>query len=118
MRTLFTAACSLALLAAASADEWHGTWTNKRTRSSGKLHCVTNADGQGKWKATFSGSFEGRPFKYRVSFRSSGSGDAVAGTALISNRRYRWEGTLSPEKLTGRYRADNGYFGDFELHKE
>jgi len=118
MRTVFTTTCSLVLLAAASADEWRGTWTNKRTRSSGTLHCVTRPDGHGKWKATFSGTFEGRPFKYRVTFRSAGSGDVVSGAAVISNRKYKWEGTLSPEKLTGRYKADNGYFGDFTLRKE
>ena len=117
MRTVTLAWC-LSFFAAAAGEEWRGTWTNKKTRSSGTLRCVTRPDGEGKWKATFSGSFDGRPFNYNVAFQNAGSDEAVSGTATISNRKYKWEGTLTPEKLTGKYKADNGYFGDFNLRKK
>ena len=110
--------CWFAFAAAAGGEEWHGTWTNKKTYSSGKLRCATEPDGHGKWQATFSGTFDGRPFSYNVTFHNAGSDEAVSGTATISNRKYRWEGTLTPETLTGKYRADNGYFGDFKLRKK
>ncbi len=96
---------------------FQGNWVNRKTRASGTMKCVATAESDGQWKATFSGVFMGRPFTYDVDFRArpAQGQTALAGTARIQNHNYEWAGALKGGMLTGRYRADNGWFGEFVL---
>lgn len=110
----------LSVVSTAASEEWHGKWRNKRTRSSGPLRCLVKKEIDGRWKARFSGSFDGRPFKYTVTFKEKDAANpgAVSGVTTIDNRRYKWQGTLDADSLIGTYKADNGYFGDFILRRD
>lgn len=122
--TRFALAGALALSlfgAALHADDsprtFQGNWTNRKTRSNGTMKCVGKPGEGGTWNATFSGSFQGSPFSYEVTFqaKSDRGQSALSGKAVIQNRKYEWAGALKGDTLTGRYRADNGWFGDFVL---
>jgi hypothetical protein len=111
--------CSFAAVALAEETEktWEGTWTNQRYNTTGPLKCVGQPEKDGSWKATFSGKFQGRPFSYDVTFKAKpGKGqEALSGTATVNGFKYQWTGVLKGDKLTGRYRANNGYYGTFTL---
>lgn len=122
-RMLAAAALALAVTAVPLfADErtFEGAWTNRKFRTNGVMKCVATPGENGMWKATFSGNFQGRPYSYDVEFQSRpGQGQtAFAGTAKIQNHNYEWAGALKGDTLTGRYRADNGYFGEFVLKEK
>ena len=107
----------MSLLAPDEPRTYEGTWTNRLYNSSGALKCVATPGADGTWQATFSGKFMGRPFRYDVTFQSKRDGDreALSGDATIKGYKYRWTGTLEGGTLTGRYRANNGYNGEFTL---
>jgi hypothetical protein len=111
--------CSFAAMARAEDREktWEGTWTNKRFGTTGSLKCVATPEKDGTWKATFSGKFQGRPFSYDVTFKAKpGKGqEALSGSAKVNGYKYQWTGVMKGDTLTGRYRANNGYYGDFSL---
>lgn len=111
--------CSLATAAPAQEKDktWEGTWTNQRYGTTGPLKCVARPEKDGVWKATFSGKFQGRPFSYDVTFKARpGKGqEALSGSSTVNGYKYQWTGALKGDTLTGRYRANNGYYGDFVL---
>jgi hypothetical protein len=120
LRLVVTAAylCSFATVALAREEKtWEGTWTNKRYDTTGSLKCVAQPGKDGTWKATFSGDFQGRAFSYDVTFKGKQGkgGEALSGSSTVNGYKYQWTGTLKGDTLTGRYRASNGYFGDFVL---
>jgi hypothetical protein len=109
---------SFAGLALAEEEKtWEGTWTNQRFNTTGPLKCVAQTEKDGSWKATFSGKFQGRPFSYDVTFKSKpGKGrEDLSGNAKVNGYKYQWTGVLKGDSLTGRYRASNGYYGNFVL---
>jgi hypothetical protein len=108
-------------LTAVGADEesrtWEGTWVNKKYNTNGTLKCVAKPGKDGKWTATFSGLFMSEKFSYDVSFdekKGSGKSD-LSGKAEIKNQKYDWTGTLKGNTMTGNYRSNGGFFGDFTL---
>ena len=109
------------LVAPAFAQEesktWEGTWTNRRFNTTGPLKCVATPEEGGTWKATFTGKFQGRPFSYDVTFQSrpAKGQEMLSGKATVSGYKYEWTGTMKGNALTGRYKANNGYNGDFVL---
>ena len=105
---------------AADARTWEGTWNNKKYGTSGPLKCVATPGEDGRWKATFSGTFKKDPFSYDVTFESEPKGrqTALGGTATISGHRYQWQGKLQGKTLFGEYRSKNGYFGSFSLKEK
>jgi hypothetical protein len=111
--------CSFAALAQSPDGEktWEGNWSNQQAGSTGALKCVARPEKGGDWKATFSGTFRGREFSYDVTFKAKrGKGqETLSGTANVGGARYQWTGLMKGDSLTGRYRASNGYFGDFNL---
>src|SRR5262245_20932172 len=111
---------SFAVVAQAADEEektWEGTWNNRAAGSSGRMKCVAKPEKDGDWKATFSGTFQGRQFSYDVTFKSKpGKGqETLTGNATVNGYKYKWTGTIKGETLTGRYQANNGYNGDFVL---
>jgi hypothetical protein len=111
--------CSLAALAQSPDGEktWEGTWINRQYSTTGPLKCVARPEKDGNWKATFSGTFRGRDFRYEVTFKAkAGKGqEALTGTATVSGTRYQWTGVMKGNTLTGRYQGNDGAFGDFSL---
>lgn len=113
---------AVALVAHAQGKEkedktFEGTWTNKQFGTSGTMKCVAQSEKDGNWKATFSGVFRGRRFSYDVTFKAK-TGKAqedLSGNATISGAKYQWKGVMKGDTLTGKYSADNGYYGDFVL---
>ncbi|QDU64107.1 hypothetical protein Pan216_49960 [Planctomycetes bacterium Pan216] len=105
------------LFAAESAKTWEGTWNNRKYGTSGPLRCVATPGEDGVWTATFTGTFQGDPFKYDVTFDSkkSGRNQELKGTAVIRGHDYEWIGQMRGNKLLGKYRASVGYYGEFQL---
>jgi len=103
--------------AADAAKTWEGTWNNKKTNSRGTLKCVATKGKDGTWTATFSGLFHAEKFSYDVTFseKPGTAGSALSGSAGIRNHKYEWTGALKGDTLTGSYRANSGWFGDFVL---
>lgn len=110
------AACAPAF-AADDAKTWEGTWVNKLYNTNGTLKCVATEKEKGKWTATFSGVFMGEAFSYDVAFDGKpGKGQTdLSGTATIRNHKYEWTGAMKGDTLTGKYKANSGYHGDFTL---
>ncbi len=106
-------------LCAQQAREFEGRWTNQRMNSSGTMSCQTAEVSAGRWQGVFRGVFQGKPFEYRVEFQSKGNGAErlLAGTSIIDGQNYQWEGALSASQLRGRYRASNGWNGEFVLNE-
>lgn len=100
--------------------EGEGKWNNRKYGTSGPLKCTATIDKNGTWKATFTGTFEGDPFKYEASFKSKAGKKQVdlAGTAKIRGHDYKWTGAVKGETLTGKYRSSVGYFGEFVLKEK
>lgn len=96
---------------------WEGTWVNKKYNSNGTMVCVAKEGKDGTWTANFSGVFMGQKFSFDVKFQAkAGKGQSdLSGTATVRNAQYEWTGAMKGEKLTGKYTANNGYNGDFEL---
>jgi hypothetical protein len=120
MRLLAFAAvvCLTAPAAAADTEKtFEGTWNNRKYNSSGTMKCVATEGKDGVWKANFSGVFMGEKFSYDVTFDSkAGKGQTdLSGKATVKNAQYEWTGALKGDKLTGKYAANNGYNGTFEL---
>ncbi len=106
-------------LVAQQEREFEGRWTNQRTGASGTMSCVATEPAPGQWKGVFRGVFQGKPFEYRVDFQSKANGADIqlAGAATIDGQSYQWEGSLRASQLRGRYRASNGWNGEFVLNE-
>ena len=96
-----------------------GRWNNRRTGSSGQMTCTAKEVAAGKWNAVFRGAFQGKPFEYKVEFQSRASGAAMqlVGQANISGANYQWDGAIQASQLRGRYKASNGWNGEFILNE-
>lgn len=96
---------------------WEGKWNNKRFGTSGPLKCVATETEDGKWKATFSGKFQGEGFTYDVTFDGTpGKGQTdLSGTATVSGQGYQWTGSIKGKQLKGKYKSDGANFGEFTL---
>lgn len=111
-------------LTARAADEesrtFEGTWNNKKYNTSGTMKCVAKPGKDGKWSATFSGVFMGESFSYTVTFtEKKGQGQSdLSGNAEVKNQKYDWTGTLKSNTLTGKYRSNGGYYGEFVLKEK
>ena len=105
------------LLADDVSRTWEGTWVNRRYNTNGTLRCVAKPDKDGTWRATFSGKFMSESFSYDVTFnfKPGKNQSELSGTAEIRNHKYEWTGTMKGDVLTGKYRSNSGYFGEFEL---
>lgn len=101
------------------AQTWEGRWNNRKFNTSGPLKCVATPGEKGEWNATFSGTFKGEAFTYDVTFQSKpGRGQTdLSGTATIRGHEYEWAGALKGNKLSGQYRSNIGYFGEFVLNE-
>ena len=96
---------------------FEGTWVNRKYNTNGTMKCVASPQKDGTWKATFSGKFMGDPFSYDITFQSKAGKEQldIGGPATIRNHKYGWAGTLKGDTLSGRYRSNSGYFGEFVL---
>jgi len=96
---------------------WEGTWNNKKYNSKGTLKCVAKLGKDGKWTATFTGVFMAEKFTYDVTFdeKKGKAQSDLTGKATIRNQNYDWTGSIKGDTLTGSYKSNGGYFGDFVL---
>jgi hypothetical protein len=96
---------------------WEGTWNNKKYGTSGTMKCVGKKTKDGQWEATFSGVFMSEKFSYTVTFDEK-KGDKqsdLSGKAEVKNQKYEWTGSIKGDTLSGKYRSNGGYFGEFVL---
>jgi hypothetical protein len=97
---------------------WEGTWSNKKSSSSGPLKCVATEVESGQWNGTFTGIFKGEPFTYQVTFQSNqerrGS-FGLSGKAMLRDNEYEWSGTMWGKTLSGAYASTDGSQGEFIL---
>lgn len=105
--------------AAAQQRTFEGNWNNRKYNSSGKMTCVANETSPGQWTGVFSGVFQGERFQFTAQFqgRASAGGTELSGDARIRGAQYQWSGALVGNQLRGRYRASNGYNGEFALNE-
>ena len=98
---------------------FEGRWNNRKFNSSGTMTCVLDAPSPGRWSGVFRGVFQGDPFEFKTSFQSSGPETTgnVLGKQTIRGAKYQWTGTLRGSVLRGRYRATNGFNGEFVLNE-
>ena len=106
---------------ACSAEQrtFRGKWNNRKFNSSGTMTCVAEEMSTGKWTAVFRGVFQGDPFEFEADFRSDSSGQklSLTGQHTIRGAQYQWTGSLTGQTLRGRYRASNGFNGEFVLNE-
>ncbi len=104
---------------AAQQRTFQGKWNNRRFNSSGTMTCIAAETSPGNWSATFRGVFQGDPFEFKAEFRSkpSAAGHDLSGESTIRGARYQWTGSLKGSLLRGRYRATNGFNGEFALNE-
>ncbi|HAH45790.1 hypothetical protein [Gimesia sp.] len=105
------------------ADEirtWEGKWNNRKYNTTGPLKCIATSDESGKWKATFTGLFKGDPFKYEATFQSKPDGKQLklSGDAVIRGHQYQWTGSMTGNTLSGKYKSNIGYYGEFILKEK
>lgn len=117
---VFFLTSSLSLLEAGETKTWAGKWTNRKYNTSGPLKCVAKSDDKGVWKGTFTGLFKGDPFKYEATFKSRPSGRQLnlAGDATIRGHKYQWTGSMKGTTLSGKYKSNIGYYGEFVLKEK
>ncbi|QDT45007.1 hypothetical protein Pan241w_51240 [Gimesia alba] len=108
------------LLEAGETRTWEGKWNNRKYNTTGPLKCVATSDEKGIWKATFTGLFKGDPFKYQATFRSQAKGQQLnlTGDATIRGHKYQWTGFMKGATLSGKYRSNIGYYGEFVLKQK
>lgn len=111
---------SVSLLEAGEMRTWEGKWNNRKYNTTGPLKCVATSDDKGVWKATFTGLFKGDPFKYKATFQSQPKGKQLnlAGTATIRGHKYQWAGFMKGTTLSGKYKSNIGYYGEFVLKEK
>ncbi|QDU05607.1 hypothetical protein V6x_53470 [Gimesia chilikensis] len=99
---------------------WEGKWNNRKYNTTGPLKCVATSDDKGNWKATFTGLFKGDPFKYEATFqsKSTGSQHNLSGKATIRGHQYQWIGLMKGTTLSGKYKSNIGYYGEFVLKEK
>jgi hypothetical protein len=122
MRTAVLTCVLILVCSPAFAEEttktWQGTWRNLKFRTTGTLKCtaVTKDDGK-TWDGTFDGVFQGSRFSYKAKFAGKpGRGRTdLSGDATIDGAKYQWTGYIRGTTLYGKFRASNGYFGNFGL---
>lgn len=97
---------------------WEGTWNNRKYGTKGPLKCVASETKPGRWEATFTGLFQGDPFKYKATFlakKGRGTQLALSGNATIRGHKYQWKGQMKGKGLRGDYDSSVGYNGQFIL---
>jgi hypothetical protein len=96
---------------------WQGTWRNLKFRTTGTLKCTAVTKDGKNWDGTFEGVFQGRKFRYKAKFVGKpGRGRTdLSGKATIDGAKYQWTGYIRGTALSGKFRASNGYFGNFGL---
>jgi len=111
---------SFSLLEAGETKTWEGKWNNRKYNTSGPLKCVAKSDDKGIWKATFTGLFKGDPFKYEAKFQSQPNGKQLnlSGDATIRGHKYQWMGLMKGTTLSGKYKSNIGYYGEFVLKEK
>lgn len=104
-------------LMAADVKTWEGTWNNRKFNTRGPLKCVATETKKGVWTATFTGKFQGDPFKYQATFFSKQVGRVtrLSGKAVIRGHDYQWTGTIRGTQFDASYKSSVGYFGTFNL---
>ena len=101
---------------------WEGSWNNRKYGTKGPLKCVASEVKTGEWKGTFTGTFQGDPFRYEATFQAkpgsrSGQFD-LSGKATIRGHKYQWTGMMRGKTLNGKYTASVGYYGEFVLKEK
>jgi hypothetical protein len=66
-----------------------------------------------EWTGQFYGTWHGVDFSYNVKF--TGPPEALKGTAVIDGTPYEWTGSITKQKLRGKF--DGGYTGSFEMDR-
>ncbi|MCA9176642.1 MAG: hypothetical protein KDB14_19270 [Planctomycetales bacterium] len=99
---------------------WEGQWNNRKYNTTGPLRCTGLTREGNQWKATFSGTFMGDPFKYEVAFDGKpGKGRTeLQGQATLDGDRYQWSGQADATTIQGQYKSLKGYYGTFTLKKK
>lgn len=111
---------SITQLNAGEKRTWEGKWNNRKYNTTGPLKCVATSNDKGVWKATFTGLFKGDPFKYEATFQSKLKGKQLnlAGNATIRGHKYQWIGLMNANTLSGKYKSNIGYYGEFVLKEK
>jgi len=117
---IFFVTSSLSLLEAGETRTWEGKWNNRKYNTTGPLKCVATSEDKRTWKATFTGLFKGDPFKYEAIFQSKSNGKQLdlSGDATIRGHKYQWIGLMKGATLSGKYKSNIGYYGEFVLKEK
>ena len=80
---------------------------------------VARPKGDTQWEATFTGTFMGDPFEYRITFESSPQRDRtlIGGKAMLDGDGYEWTGFMRGRALYGQFRSLKGHNGEFALQE-
>ena len=107
------------LFAAGAAKTWNGTWNNRKYGTKGALKCVATEGKNGLWSGTFTGKFQGSPFKYQATFQAKKGKkkgeQSLSGKSTIRGHKYTWTGSMKGKNLKGKYKSTVGYYGTFVL---
>ena len=96
---------------------YSGTWLTTNRQLDGTLTCVVTNLGDNQWRGHFSGTFQGSPFSYSVTF--SGKPNQLRGKAIIDGAEYDWTGKIDkgpPGTFRGSF--SGRYVGSFDLKEQ
>lgn len=111
---------SLTLLGVALGQEpvrygYSGGWVDTGLPTDGPMSAGVEELGEGRWRARFTGIWEGSKFDYVVDF--TGTRDALKGEARVNAAKYVWAGRLSDAEFVGSYRSNRGHDGTWRMKR-
>jgi hypothetical protein len=92
-----------------------GSWVDTGLPTDGPMSAGVEELGNDKWRARFTGIWEGRKFDYVVDF--TGTRDNLGGQAKVNAAKYVWKGKITDEGFNGGYSSNRGHFGTWKMKR-
>src|SRR5262245_21835742 len=111
---LILALSMLAPAAAAKDYVYQGPWRTTNRKLEVTMTCVVTPVAKHEWRGHFSGSWQGAPFDYTLTF--SGPASRLHGTATVDGAAYAMKGWITREQFAANFGGDR-YTGSFDLKR-
>lgn len=94
---------------------YSGGWVDTGLPTDGPMSAGVEDLGGDRWRARFTGIWEGAKFDYVVEF--AGKPDALQGEAKVNAAKYVWAGKLNEDEFVGSYRSNRGHDGTWRMKR-
>jgi hypothetical protein len=92
-----------------------GGWVDTGLPTDGPMSAGVEELGEGRWRARFTGIWQGAKFDETVEF--TGTRDALKGEAKVNAAKYVWAGKLNDDEFVGSYRSNRGHLGTWRMKR-